>query len=129
MIEKRRNCNIELLRVVAIIFIITHHCVINGYGLQSGLLANTLGKNELYYLSIINSFVIIGVNIFFLISGYYGIRFSIKKFTTLVVNLYIYNFVLYVIAFIGGGGWNLFALIVLNIFFFQYTSTGLSLFI
>lgn len=103
MIEKRRNCNIELLRVVAIIFIIIHHCVINGYGLQSGLLDNTLGKNELYYLSIINSFVIIGVNIFFLISGYFGIRFSIKKFITLIVNIYIYNFVLYVIAFIWGG--------------------------
>ena len=35
--RKVRNANVELLRIVSMLFIIMHHCVINGYGLQEQL--------------------------------------------------------------------------------------------
>lgn len=102
MKEKARNTNVELLRIIAMLFIIIHHCVINGYGLQNGLMQNTLQKSELLFLSGINSVVIIGVNIFFLISGYYGVSFNIKKFCKLLLDLYLYNTTLYIISFAVG---------------------------
>ena len=35
--RKVRNANVELLRIISMLFIIMHHCVINGYGLQAQL--------------------------------------------------------------------------------------------
>lgn len=46
------------------------------------------------YLSCLNSIVIIGVNIFFLISGYFSIKFSVKKIVSLIVNIYVYTILL-----------------------------------
>lgn len=97
---KNRNSNIELLRIISMLFIIMHHCLINGYGLQNGLLGNSrVASDDLLFMSVINAFIIIGVNVFFLISGYYGISFSINKIVKLLVELYIYNTVFYFLAF------------------------------
>ena len=96
---KARNTNVELLRIIAMLFIIIHHCIINGYGLQEGLMQNTLPKSDLLFLSGINSVVIIGVNLFFLISGYYSVSFTIRKFCKLLIDLYLYNTILIFISF------------------------------
>ena len=50
MARKIRNANVELLRIITMLFIIMHHCVINGYGLQeqlkSGILNGCLVYNK-----------------------------------------------------------------------------------
>ena len=42
MTRKIRNSNVELLRIITMLFIIMHHCVINGYGLQEQLKSGIL---------------------------------------------------------------------------------------
>lgn len=97
----KRNANIEILRVVAMLFIITHHCVINGYGLQ-GLLNSSSGRGYTIFLGCLNAVVVIGVNVFFLISGYYGIRFSFKRLLRLIFDLYLYADLLILLSIMTG---------------------------
>lgn len=82
--EKVRDSNIELLRIVATCFILIVHC--NGWLLadwggiewsQGGLVISTIR-------SIIQCVSVIGVNLFVLISGFYGIRPKLKS----IVNLF-----------------------------------------
>lgn len=101
--ESKRNANIELLRVLLMMFIIMHHCIVNGYGLQ-GQLTNVelVQANKVYscFLGVLNSIVVIGVNVFFLISGYFQIRFTLEKFVKLVIDIYLYGSILTIIALI-----------------------------
>lgn len=62
---KKRNDNIEILRVVAMLFIIMHHLVINNYGLQSQLKNGIMDLRYTSFLCWLNAVVIIGANIFF----------------------------------------------------------------
>lgn len=97
--SKVRNANVEILRIIAMLFIITHHLVINGLGLQAQLKGEeAIRGNYSLLLCAINSIVIIGVNIFFLISGYYGIKFSLKKLLRMVLDVYIYGDILILIS-------------------------------
>lgn len=71
-LKKERDSNFELLRIVAIAGIVIHHFLI------------ALGQTD--YPSgqarggdFINAFVVMGVNCFVLISGYYGIRLKAEK--------------------------------------------------
>ncbi|MBQ9339280.1 MAG: acyltransferase [Paludibacteraceae bacterium] len=81
---KIRQSNMELLRIIAILMITTHHyligtgywCIVDGENLTQGW----------QWATIINSFMYIGVNVFVLISGYFGIKFKWKG----VLNLFIF---------------------------------------
>ena len=108
----KRNVNVEIMRIVTMLFIIMHHCVINGYGLQErlktpiysvdGVIVGMGGGGYAVFLGGINAVVIIGVNVFFLISGYYGIKPSLKKFLRLVFDLYIYADVFILLSILTG---------------------------
>lgn len=49
MARKIRNANVELLRIITMLFIIMHHCVINGYGLQEQLKSGILNGGGTAY--------------------------------------------------------------------------------
>lgn len=97
-----RNQNVDLMRIVLMLMIVGHHCVINGFGLQQRLVNQSLTDNYSIFLSALNSFCVIGVNVFFLISGYYGIRCSKTKLISLVFDTYLYNSILLGIAAASG---------------------------
>lgn len=84
----KRNNAIECLRVLIMFYIVIHHCIVSGLDLNK-----TFNMGEYCFsdtnivLSLMNSFVIVSVNIFFLISGYFGIRLSIKKVINLIINI------------------------------------------
>lgn len=86
-----RESSMELLRIVAMTMIVIHHFLIHG------IKPENLPDN-LYYL--LDPFFLIGVNLFFLISGYFKVKFSLKgilKFTFVVfffgvVNLFLLYF-------------------------------------
>lgn len=87
-----RASNFELLRLIAIYGIIVHHLVINS--------ANTCGYNEIYSFEkhglggvTINSFVICGVNLFVLISGWFGIRRIYKNIILLIADCIIFGII------------------------------------
>lgn len=56
------------------------------------------GGGYTVFLCFLNAIAVIGVNVFFLISGYYGIHFSLKKLCALILNLYFYADVLTLLA-------------------------------
>lgn len=98
-----RKGNIELLRIIAMLFIIIHHLTISGIGL-SDITNEVLDTNKLLYTiaSLMNSFVIVGVNLFFLISGYFTINFNIRKIIALLTKLYVYTLLLNLLGLLFG---------------------------
>ncbi len=99
--SKVRDSNIELLRIVATFFIVILHC--NGWLL-------TIGDNPIYWnyggvsiilpRLIIQNITVIGVDLFVLISGFYGIKPKLKS----IVNLYTCLCFFYVGSYIVGVG-------------------------
>ena len=70
--------------------IIIHHCVINDFGLLNSLnFGGSLSQKQTIILIFANASSIIGVNIFFLITGYFRTSFKIKKIVSLVVQVYL----------------------------------------
>lgn len=72
-----RDSSMELLRIVAMSMIVIHHFVVHG---------STYSWAE-SGLGLQNSFIYYGVNLFILISGYYGIRVRWKSFLSLLVTV------------------------------------------
>lgn len=69
-----RQSNFEFLRIFSMLLILLHHFIC--HGVQSKCAPPN-------FLQIIDSFAIIGVNLFLLISGYFKIRLSWKSFLNL----------------------------------------------
>lgn len=72
---KARNSNIELLRLLCIVMIISMHVF--------GLFKDHLDITDYAALSFNNAICNLGVSIFMLISGYYGIRYKTEKLLSL----------------------------------------------
>ena len=72
--HSQRNSNLEILRIIAIIFIISFHLARHGFDGVDFLLSNP-NSYFLYFLGILGK---IGVDIFILISAYFMIK---SKFT------------------------------------------------
>ena len=87
MSKSQRISNIELLRIISIFFVTMHHLVVHGSN-ACGYLTNysfyqgTLGV-------ILNCFCVIGVNVFILISGWFGIKNPIKATIHLIFDFVI----------------------------------------
>lgn len=87
MKAKNRKSNIELLRIVSMLLIISFH-----YVYKSGYTYNIFSINT-FIVKIFYFFGELGVNIFFLISGYFMIKgkFSIKKLICILLEAEFYN--------------------------------------
>lgn len=82
----QRESNIELLRLVAMAMIVLHHFIFHGLGLYRSIRFGetpimTLRDTQLALVA--DSFLIYGVNIFVLISGWFSIQFKTKGFVKL----------------------------------------------
>ena len=71
-----RDSNIELLRLVCMLFILLHHFIVHGSEFVTA---------PSVWLTIMNSFLVIAVDCFVLISGYFGIKAKWKGFIHLYV--------------------------------------------
>lgn len=109
-----RDSNFELLRIVAMSFIVLHHFIYHGIGLYKYLSSNVVSDYRMDIAIILNSFLIIGVNLFVMISGYYTIKASTKS----IIKIYI------ICAFYG-----LFAYIITSLFINEGTFKFLSAFV
>ena len=95
-----RKSNIELLRIVAMLMIILHHLVIKG--------ADTCGYLTPYNISdgllgeVINSLIISGVDLFILISGYFGSRNITYNIIRLILDVAIYGLICFAVSMILG---------------------------
>ena len=80
-IKPQRESNFELLRLVSMLFIILHHFIIHGLKIAGYPI-----EDDITFLGVaFNSFFVIGVNTFILVSGYYGIKANYRKFFRLYI--------------------------------------------
>lgn len=92
-----RDSNFELLRIVAMAFIVLHHMIVHGvqlFKLSKGEpsifpVDNLPVAGSLLFL---NAFFVVGVNCFLLISGYYGIKLRWRSFYALLITCWVYSF-------------------------------------
>lgn len=86
MEQSKRKSNFELLRILAMIMIVAHHCC-----LYSNFQRETLINNAVLDFLIIGGKI--GVAVFVLISGYFGIssEFRLKKLIKLLVQVLFYS--------------------------------------
>lgn len=84
----KRNTTIDLLRIIAILFITTWHSFLfSSYGLRIDVRLQEMINENCFFtfgLCSVSNFLIIGVNLFFLISGYCRIKFSVRKIVLLM---------------------------------------------
>lgn len=86
---ENRNSSFELLRIVAMLFIIAQHLLL--FVVYTPKEHNTI---QVWY---INSFLYIGANVFILISGYFGINPKFKTFINLYLCIAFYKCICYFI--------------------------------
>ena len=101
--QKERQNNIELCRVCVMLFIVIHHCIVSGLGLNETL--NNGGEcfsSSTICLIIMNAFVIISVNVFFLISGYFGVKLRAPKMKKLLEEVLFYSVAIYAVCVLIG---------------------------
>ena len=93
--KKIRNSNIEILRIISMLFIVVSHYTVHNGVLNSSL---PIGLNRL--LLEITTLGNIGVIIFVLITGYYMIKqksFKLKKIVNLYFQVAFYSIIIYIL--------------------------------
>ena len=88
--KENRNNGLDLLKTICILFIILHHLLIK----LTDMRALSSGSFNLLYSRclFVNSFLVVAVNCFFLISGYFRIKHSNIKMIKLIIELYFIHF-------------------------------------
>lgn len=90
-----RNSSIELLRLLLMFLIVLGHCIIHGLGLyglspNSHGIINLISNSDLPIVMVIYGFCTCAVDCFVLISGYYKIKLTKKKFLSILFSLLFY---------------------------------------
>lgn len=98
----KRQSNIELLRIVAMLLIISHHYIVN-----SGIMENISlldHPSKFTFLTIWGMWGKTGINIFILISGYFmcSSALTIKRYCKIAFEWIFYNYVIYFIMLFAG---------------------------
>lgn len=100
----KRNHIFDILRIIAIMAIIVHHIIINDVELLGNIngVIDSLVKNQMIVCIFINSFSVVGVNLFFLLSGYFGIKYNFRKALRLILEIFIIYLIVTCIGIITG---------------------------
>lgn len=92
-----RQSNLELLRIISMFFILIVHFDGAALGLPMIMTLDEACDFGVFSKEIIESVAIIGVNCFVLISGYFGIKFSVKGLSNFLLWCVFYSVFLYLI--------------------------------
>jgi surface polysaccharide O-acyltransferase-like enzyme len=97
-LKKERNSSFELLRLILMVMIVAHHCIVHGLAL-SGIgaewakLSVAIQTEDMPLFMTANAFFVCAVNVFVLISGYFSIRLSWSKVSRLLFLILFYSVV------------------------------------
>lgn len=99
---KQRDSNLELYRIILMLFIIAHHYVVNSGLIQAIDQEPLTAKTAFYY--IFGAWGKTGINCFVLITGYFMCKsqITLRKFLKLILEVEFYKIVLYLIFIISG---------------------------
>lgn len=89
--QNKRQSNIELLRIVLMLFIIVHHLLYHVLELYNPVFLLTGAKSKVFLGLGLESLSIMSVNTFIFISGYYGINMRLKGFLSLWTQAVFYS--------------------------------------
>ena len=104
-----RASNIELCRIFAIICVLLVHSAFAYNGWPSNLNETSLG------LILLESFTIVGVNVFVFISGWFGIKIKFKNIFNIIFFCFYYFILLSILSLcFGGGGYNIKSLLFVS---------------
>ncbi|MCQ2455381.1 MAG: acyltransferase [Clostridia bacterium] len=104
-LKKERDSNLELFRIVTMLFIIAHHYVVNsGLGGSEGLIFSNYTSWRSLFLLCFGAFGKTGINCFVMITGYFMCKSNItlKKFLKLLLEVMFYKIGIYLIFCITG---------------------------
>lgn len=91
----KRESNIELLRIILMLFILMHHLIVHSV-CQSVLTGTGALSLEYATYSVLEGFFYVGVNVFIIISGYFGIHLCARRIWALYLQCAFYGIVSYV---------------------------------
>jgi hypothetical protein len=93
---KVRDSNLELLRILAMIFILVLHSNFSGIGAPKFVeVSNNVGIS--FVRNFVESLALVGVNCFIFISGWFGIRPKVLSFIKLIFQCLFLYFLIYII--------------------------------
>lgn len=104
-IEKKRDSNLELYRIIVMILIVAHHYVVNSQLMAlDGLICADLLSWRSVFLLLMGAWGKIGINCFVLITGFFMCKseISAKKFIKLLLEVEFYKIVIYFVFLISG---------------------------
>ena len=91
--NNNRQSNVELMRIICFLMILLHHLITQvSFSASEILGVNGLLSPQKTYAIALNGFCYIGVNVFMLITGYFGIIFKWKGVLKLYLLLVFYAF-------------------------------------
>lgn len=90
-----RDSSVELLRIVLMLMIILHHFLVHGTGLADLIEGTYQVQPSSPYYMFVNSFLVIGVNCFVLISGYYGIKLKANTALSFMLQTSFYSIIFF----------------------------------
>lgn len=93
-IRKERDSNIELLRIICMLMVVALHIL--RYGPDTPDLEATISKDNLI-AAFLNSFMCCAVNVFVLISGFYGMKLKVKGISSLYSSCALYGGLCYIV--------------------------------
>ena len=87
---KKKNANMELLRLIAMVFVVTVHLLDKGHSLVDPIKEPSASA---YIAWLLESFTIMSISLFILISGYFlvGRPFSVKRLAKLESQVLFYS--------------------------------------
>jgi surface polysaccharide O-acyltransferase-like enzyme len=93
--KNQRNSNLELLRILSMLFIVSCHFTAGGFE-DYNLVISNLNNYIIYFLDLFGK---VGVDVFILISAYFMInsKFTLKKLLVLGGEVYFYSLILFLI--------------------------------
>ena len=110
--KKERSSNLELYRIICMMLIVAHHCVVNSGLTASGIVGSELCGPMVANPSSLNTLLLwaIGmwgktrINSFLLITGYFMCtsKINLRKFIKLMSWIYFYKIVIYIIFLLSG---------------------------
>jgi surface polysaccharide O-acyltransferase-like enzyme len=100
--HSKRESGTELLRIVAMLMIVSHHIFRHIVMSDDGLSAVSGNMDACLIAKLLDAFVLIGVNVFIMISGYYKIKLSVRKLLSLFLLLSMFKIVRLLLVFKAG---------------------------
>ncbi len=93
---KQRNSNIESLRIIAMVLVLVVHATFIGTGFPSIAESTTCPISSFCRFGF-GALSIVCVNLFVLISGWFGIHFNLKKFISFILTAIFYALLVYIV--------------------------------